>query len=147
ERVVSIDEFFQGLYATALAPDEILTEIRVPAPPPRSGGAYAKLERKVGDFATAAAAAQLSLSPSGTVERVRIALTNMGPRPVRADAAEARLTGRAPDAAALAEASRLAAQAASPKADRRGDVEYKREMARVMTRRALEAALARAGGR
>ncbi|HET9599896.1 MAG TPA: xanthine dehydrogenase family protein subunit M, partial [Anaeromyxobacteraceae bacterium] len=78
ERVVSIDDFFQGLYATALEPDEILTEIRIPAPPPRSGGAYAKLERKVGDFATAAAAAQLSLSPSGAVEKVRIALTNMG---------------------------------------------------------------------
>ncbi|HEY5676856.1 MAG TPA: xanthine dehydrogenase family protein subunit M [Myxococcales bacterium] len=147
ERVVSIDDFFQGLYATALEPDEILTEIRIPAPPPRSGGAYAKLERKVGDFATAAAAAQLSLSPSGAVEKVRIALTNMGPTPVRAAEAEGRLAGRAPDAAALAEAARLAAQAASPKADRRGDVEYKREMARVMTRRALEAALARAGGR
>jgi carbon-monoxide dehydrogenase medium subunit len=147
ERIIPVDEFFQGLYATALAPDEILTEIRVPAPPPRSGGAYAKLERKVGDFATAAAAAQLTLSASGTVEKVRIALTNMGPTPVRAEAAEAQLTGRRADAPAIAEASRLAAQAASPKADRRGDVEYKREMARVMTRRALEAALARAGGR
>jgi carbon-monoxide dehydrogenase medium subunit len=147
ERVVSIDDFFQGLYATALEPDEILTEIRIPAPPLRSGGAYAKLERKVGDFATAAAAVQLALSPSGAVEKVRIALTNMGPTPVRAAEAEGRLAGRAPDAAALAEAARLAAQAASPKADRRGDVEYKREMARVMTRRALEAALARAGGR
>jgi carbon-monoxide dehydrogenase medium subunit len=147
ERVIGIDDFFRGLYATALAPDEILTEIRVPAPPDRSGGAYAKLERKVGDFATAAAAAQLTLSASGAVERVRIALTNMGPTPVRAAAAEQHLAGRSPDAAALAETARLAAQAASPKADRRGDVEYKREMARVMTRRALEAALARAGGR
>jgi aerobic carbon-monoxide dehydrogenase medium subunit len=147
ERVISIDDFFQGLYATALQPDEILTEIRIPAPPPRSGGAYAKLERKVGDFATAAAAVQLTLSASGAVERVRIALTNMGTTPIRAAAAEKALAGRAPDAAALADAARLAGQAAHPKADRRGEVEYKREMARVMTRRALEAALARAGGR
>jgi len=147
ERVISIDDFFQGLYATALQPDEILTEIRIPAPPPRSGGAYAKLERKVGDFATAAAAVQLTLSASGAVERVRVALTNMGTTPIRAAAAEKALAGRAPDAAALADAARLAGQAAHPKADRRGEVEYKREMARVMTRRALEAALARAGGR
>jgi aerobic carbon-monoxide dehydrogenase medium subunit len=147
ERVISIDDFFQGLYATALQPDEILTEIRIPGPPPRSGGAYAKLERKVGDFATAAAAVQLTLSATGAVERVRIALTNMGPTPVRAAAAEKELGGRAPDAAALAGAARLAGEAAHPKADRRGEVEYKREMARVMTRRALEAALARAGGR
>jgi carbon-monoxide dehydrogenase medium subunit len=80
------------------------------------------------------------------VERAGIALTNAGPTPIRAAAAEAYLAGRKPDRAALAEAGRLAAQAASPKADRRGSVEYKREMARVMTVRALEAALARATG-
>lgn len=147
ERVIPIDAFFKGLFETALAPDEILTEIRVPVPPPRSGGAYAKLERKVGDFATAGAAAQVTLSAGGTVERVGLALTNVGPTPVRAAAAEAWLRGKRPDAAALAETARLAAEAASPKADRRGSVEYKREMARVMARRALEAAVARSGGR
>ena len=147
ERVIPIDAFFKGLFETALAPDEILTEIRVPVPPPRSGGAYAKLERKVGDFATAGAAAQVTLSAGGTVERVGLALTNVGPTPVRAAAAEAWLRGKRPDAAALAETARLAAEAASPRADRRGSVEYKREMARVMARRALEAAVARSGGR
>lgn len=147
ERVIPIDAFFKGLFETALAPDEILTEIRVPVPPPRSGGAYAKLERKVGDFATAGAAAQVTLSADGTVERVGLALTNVGPTPVRAAAAEAWLRGKRPDAAALAETARLAAEAASPRADRRGSVEYKREMARVMARRALEAAVARSGGR
>ncbi len=147
ERVIPIDAFFKGLFETALAADEILTEIRVPVPPPRSGGAYAKLERKVGDFATAGAAAQVTLSASGTVERAGLALTNVGATPVRAAAAEAWLRGKRPDAAALAETARLAAEAASPKADRRGSVEYKREMARVMARRALEAAVARSGGR
>jgi carbon-monoxide dehydrogenase medium subunit len=147
ERVIPVEKFFLGLFQTALAPDEILTEIRIPTPPPRSGGAYVKLERKVGDYATAAAAAQVTLSASGTVERVGLALTNAGPTPIKATAAEARLRGKSPDAAAVAEAARLAAGAASPQADRRGSVEYKREMARVMAQRALQTALQRAGGR
>jgi carbon-monoxide dehydrogenase medium subunit len=147
ERVIPVEKFFLGLFQTALAPDEILTEIRIPTPPPRSGGAYVKLERKVGDYATAAAAAQVTLSASGTVERVGLALTNAGPTPVKAAAAEAHLRGKKPDAAAIGEAARLAAQATSPQADRRGAVEYKREMARVMAQRALQAAVQRAGGR
>ncbi|MFL5300140.1 MAG: FAD binding domain-containing protein [Anaeromyxobacteraceae bacterium] len=147
ERVIPIDAFFQSLFTTALDPDEILTEVRIPAPGPRSGGAYVKLERKVGDFATAAAAAQVTLAASGAVEEVGIALTNVGPTPIRATAAEAHLRGKQPDAAVIAEAARLAGQAASPKADRRGSVEYKREMARVMALRALRSAIARAGGR
>jgi carbon-monoxide dehydrogenase medium subunit len=147
ERVIPIDGFFQGLFTTALKPDEILTEIRIPTPPARSGGAYCKLERKVGDYATAAAAVQLTLSGSGAIERVGIALTNAGPVPLRASAAEQHLRGRAPDATAIDEASRLAGKAANPSPDRRGTVEYKREMARVMTARALEKALQRTGGR
>jgi carbon-monoxide dehydrogenase medium subunit len=147
ERVIPIDKFFVGLFSTALSPDEILTEIRIPTPPPRSGGAYLKLERKVGDYATAAAAAQVTLSATGAVERVGLALTNAGPVPVRASAAEQRLVGKKPDAAGIQEAARLAAQAASPSADRRGSVEYKREMARVMMTRALSKAVERAGGK
>jgi len=147
ERVIPVDKLFVGLLTTALQPDEILTEVRVPVPPPRSGGAYVKLERKVGDYATAAAAVQLTLAASGTVERVGIGLTNAGPAPIKAGAAEAHLRGKKPDAATLAETARLAAQATSPTADRRGTVEYKREMARVMTGRALAKALERAGGK
>jgi carbon-monoxide dehydrogenase medium subunit len=147
ERIIPIEKFFRGLFATALEPDEILTEIRVPAPPPRSGGAYLKLERKVGDYATAAAAAQVTLSTSGTIERVGLALTNAGPVPSRATAAEKHLAGRKPDAALLNEAGRLAAEASSPNADRRGDVDYKKEMARVLAARALKIAIERAGGR
>jgi carbon-monoxide dehydrogenase medium subunit len=147
ERVIPIDKFFRGLFATALEPDEILTEIRVPTPPPGSGGAYVKLERKVGDYATAAAAAQVTLSTSGTIERVGLALTNAGPVPSRASAAEKQLAGRKPDAALLNEAGRLAAEATSPNADRRGDVDYKKEMGRVLAARALQIAIDRAGGR
>jgi carbon-monoxide dehydrogenase medium subunit len=145
-REIAVEGLFTGLFSTVLEPDEILTEIRVPTPPPRSGGAYRKLERKVGDFATAAAAVQLTLSAGGEVERVGIGLTNAGPTPVRAIDAERYLTGKKLDEATVAEAARLAAKAANPTADRRGTVEYKREMARVLTGRALRKAAERAKG-
>jgi len=147
ERTIPIDRFFTGIFTTALAPDEIVTAIRIPVPPPRSGGAYVKLERKVGDFATAAVAAQITLAARGQIERAGIGLTNAGPTPVRAAAAEQYLRGKTPDQATLAEAARLAAQAASPSADRRGSVDYKRDMARVLAARALAKAVERAGGR
>ena len=147
ERRIPIDRFFTGIFSTALGPDEILTEIRIPIPPEKSGGAYVKLERKVGDFATAAAAAQVTLGPAGDVERAGIGLTAAGPTPIKATEAERFLQKKKPDAATIAEAARLAAAAASPSADRRGSVEYKREMARVLTARALAKAIERAGGR
>src|SRR2546430_7153980 len=147
ERTIPIDRFFTGLFATALAADEILTEIRIPVPPGRSGGAYLKLERKVGDYATAAAAAQVTLDGAGTFAQVGIALTNAGPVPARASAAEDALIGKRVNDAAIAEAARRAAEAASPTADRRGSVEYKREMARGLAARALKKAVERAGGR
>jgi aerobic carbon-monoxide dehydrogenase medium subunit len=146
ERVIPITQFFTGIFSTALRPGEILVEIRIPAPPPRSGGAYVKLERKVGDFATAAAAAQVTIGADGKVARAGIALTSAGPTPIKATAAEQFLVGKLPDGAAVAQASKLASDAASPSADRRGSVEYKREMARVLTARALTRAVARAGG-
>ena len=146
ERTIPVTRFFTGLFATALAPAEILTEIRIPIPPPRSGGAYVKLERKVGDFATSAAAAQVTLGGAGEIARVGIGLTNAGPTPIKATAAEEVLRGRQPDAEAVAEAARVAAAATSPSADRRGSVEYKRDMARVLTGRAVTRAVERAGG-
>jgi carbon-monoxide dehydrogenase medium subunit len=146
ERVIPVDQLFKGLFTTALAPNEILTEIRIPSPPARSGGAYVKLERKVGDFATAGAAAQVTLGADGSIQRVGIGLTNAGPTPIEAAEAERFLTGKRPDDATLQEAGRLAAKATSPSTDRRGAVDYKREMARVLTVRALRAAIRRAGG-
>jgi carbon-monoxide dehydrogenase medium subunit len=145
ERTIPIETFFTDLFTTALAHDEILTEIRIPTPPAGSGGAYVKLERKVGDFATAASAVQLTLK-GGVVERAGIGLTNAGPVPVKAVKAEAFLKGKKLDAGAIVEAARLAAESAEPEPDRRGSVEYKKEMARVLTARALARAAERAGG-
>jgi aerobic carbon-monoxide dehydrogenase medium subunit len=145
ERTIPIEKFFTDLFTTALAHDEILTEIRIPTPPAGSGGAYVKLERKVGDFATAASAAQLTLK-GGVVERAGIGLTNAGPVPVKAVQAEAFLKGKKLDAGTIVEAARLAAESAEPEPDRRGSVEYKKEMARVLTARALARAAERAGG-
>jgi carbon-monoxide dehydrogenase medium subunit len=145
-RAIPIAQFFTGLFTTALEPTEVLTEVRIPVPPAGSGGAYVKLERKVGDFATAGAAALLVLK-GGVIERCGIGLTNLGPKPVKAAEAEKHLAGKKPEEAAFAEAGRLAAAATRPSPDRRGSVEYKREMARVLTVRALRRAAQRAGGK
>jgi carbon-monoxide dehydrogenase medium subunit len=144
ERAIPANRFYRSLYTTELKSDEILTEIRIPTPPARSGGAYRKLKRKTGDFAAAAVAVQLSLNSNGTVASAGIALTNAGPTPIEAAAASKFLTGKTPDEKTIAETARLAAQAGSPSADRRGSVEYKREMARVLAGRAIRAALERA---
>jgi len=145
ERRLPVASFFTGLFATALRPDEILTEIRVPAPPPRSGGAYIKLERKVGDFATAAVAAQVTLAPDGTCVRAGIGLTNVGATAIVARRAAASLQGKRLDDAALGEAGRVAAAEADPSDDLRGPADYKRDMVRVLTARALRRAAERAG--
>ena len=146
ERRIPIGSFFKGPFETALKPDELLTEIRVPPPAARSGGAYVKLERKVGDFATAAVAAQVTLAADGTVAAVGIALTNVGLTPIKADKAEAALKGKRPDDATLKQAAQLAADAARPEADLRGSAEYKKDVVRVLTARALRKAIERAGG-
>jgi aerobic carbon-monoxide dehydrogenase medium subunit len=146
ERRIPIGSFFTGPFETALRPDELLTEIRVPGPAPRSGGCYMKLERKVGDFATAAVAAQVTLAADGTCAAVGIALTNVGLTPIKAEKAEAALKGKRPDEAVIKQAAQLAADAARPEADLRGSVEYKKDMVRVLTARALRKAIERAGG-
>jgi carbon-monoxide dehydrogenase medium subunit len=145
-RTIPVAKFFTGLFTTALDVTEVLTEIRIPSPPPGSGGAYRKLERKVGDFATAGAAAFLVLS-GGTITRAGIGLTNLGPVPIKATDAESYLAGKKPDEATFAEAGQRAAAATSPSPDRRGGADYKKDMARVLTIRALRAAAERAGGK
>jgi aerobic carbon-monoxide dehydrogenase medium subunit len=146
ERRIPLTEFFAGPFTTALRPDEIVTEIRVPLPPPRSGGAYVKLERKVGDFATAAVAVQVTLDANGTCERVGIGLTNVGLTPVKARRAEESLRGARPDDSTIKRAAELAAGEAQPESDLRGSADYKRDMVRVLTARALRKACERAGG-
>src|SRR5258708_11611010 len=137
ERVIPIDQFFLGLFSTALQPGEILTEIRIPLPPPRSGGAYFKLERKVGDYATAAAAAQIPLGPSGAFAKVGIALTNVGPTPIRCQKAQEFLFNKRPSDPNIAEAARLAGESCSPNADRRGWLQYMPEIGCVLPARAV----------
>ncbi|HEU4351263.1 MAG TPA: xanthine dehydrogenase family protein subunit M [Burkholderiales bacterium] len=144
ERVIPANRFYKSLYTTELKGDEILIEIRIPVPPAKSGGAYRKLKRKTGDFAAAAVAVQLTLDARGAVERAGIALTNVGPTPIEAVKAQQFISGKTPDENNIPETARLAAQAASPSADRRGSVEYKREMARVLAARAIKTALDRA---
>lgn len=143
ERVLPADGFFLGPYATQLEAGEVLTSIRVPIPAAGTGWAYEKLKRKIGDFATAAAAVLLAMDRD-RVASASIALTNLGPTPLKARAAEAALLGRPLDEAALAEAARLAMEICDPVADQRGDADYKRAMAGEMTRRALLKARARA---
>src|SRR5215472_2152376 len=145
QRIVKADGYFLGLYETQLAADEILAQIRIRIPAPGSGWSYQKLKRKTGDFATAATAVLLQMK-GGKVARVTIALTNAGPTALRVRAAEAALTGKPLDEASLGEAARLAMSICNPTPDQRGDVAYKTAMCGEMTRRALQAAAARAKG-
>jgi carbon-monoxide dehydrogenase medium subunit len=138
-REISLEDFFQGPFMTALEPNEIITEVRVPDPGPRTVGSYHKLERRIGDYATAGVAVQVSFS-NGAVERAGIALTGVAPTNVRAIEAEAALAGAALDDSAIEEAGRLAAEAANPHSDVRGSADYKRNVVRVFTERGLRAA-------
>ena len=144
-RTIAIDDFFVDLFASALEPNEILTEIRVPKPGPGAGGAYLKLERKVGDYAVSAVAVQLTLA-DGRVSGARIGLTNVSPVPMRATGAEAALNGQEPTDEVLEAAGQAAAAECDPSADLRGGVDYKRDLTRVLTKRAVRAAVERAGG-
>ncbi|MCB0571470.1 MAG: xanthine dehydrogenase family protein subunit M [Phaeodactylibacter sp.] len=144
QRVVPIDEFFFGFYMTAVQPNEILTEIRIPIPPAHTGSAYHKLERKVGDYATAGVAVQLTLGRDGICSHAGIGLTNLNPTPMRASRSEEALIGEKLTDAVIARAAEMAAEDCNPSEDLRGDEEYKRAMAGVLTRRMIHRALDRA---
>ncbi len=143
EREIPADEFFTGSFATALEPTELLIRIRVPHRP-RSGGAYLKLRRKVGDFATVGVAVQLDLDGEGRIADCGIGLAGVDLTYVRAAKAEEHLRGRWPDRGALRRAGEIAAEEVHPRSDDRGPAEYKRELVRVLCLRALGRALARA---
>ncbi len=144
-RTVKARDFFSGPFSTVLEPTEMLTEIRIPASRARTGGAYLKLERKVGDFATVAVAVHLQMD-DGKVGSAGIGLTAVGPQNIKAERAEAVLKGRVLDDAAIKEAAGIAAATAEPKADQRGSIEYKRNLVRVFTERGLKRARERARG-
>jgi carbon-monoxide dehydrogenase medium subunit len=121
-----------------------MTAIRIPSPGPRSGGAYEKFERKVGDYAVAAAAVQVSLNEDGSVAQVGIATTNLNFVPVRSADAEDALTGNFPDENVLKQVAGIAVESVEPNSDLRGSADYKRAVGRTVTFRALTRAVERA---
>ena len=143
ERREAARDFYLGIYETTLQPGEVLAEIRIPAPPKPHGWAYEKLKRKVGDYATAAAAVLMTVS-GGRVATCAIGLTNVGDRPLHAENAAKAAIGTALDGPSLKRAAEAAEAVAAPAEDGRGSTEYRTKMAGVMTRRALERAFARA---
>ncbi len=144
-RRIAIDDFFTGLFENSLGDNEILTEIRIPAPGSGSGGAYIKTERKVGDYAISAVAVQLAMD-GDRVGTVRIGLTNVSPVPMRAVGAEAAASRSVLSDEVLEAAGQAAAAECEPSADLRGSVAYKRDLTRVLVKRALRRAAERAAG-
>jgi carbon-monoxide dehydrogenase medium subunit len=140
ERTVAAGDFFKDYLQTDLAPDEVLTEIRVPKLGPNAGWSYRKFNRRAQDWAVVGVAAVIERS-NGTISSARIGLTNMGSTPLRATAAEGALSGA--DAGSVAEATQNADEGTSPAADIAASSEYRRHLARVLTRRAVEEALSR----
>ena len=147
ERTIAITDFIQGLFTNALADDEMVTGVRIQTPPSRSGGAYLKLERKVGDYATVAVAAHLELGDDGLIGKAGLALTSVAPINLKITAAEAALVGQTPSDDLFAAAGEIAAQASEPRDDVRGTATWKRQVVRTFTHRALAAATAQAQGR
>lgn len=145
-RTIDVSQFYRDTFVTALEPAEVLVEIRIPKAKPHQGNAYHKIEKRVGDFAIAGAAANVVLDGAGRVSSAGLGLTGVGPTALSAADAAAALVGQVPNESHLANAARLAEAAADPSADLRGPVAYKRAMVGVLVRRVLERALARAKG-
>jgi carbon-monoxide dehydrogenase medium subunit len=147
QRTIPLRDLYVAILTTSLEPGELITEVRVPMPAPTSGGAYEKLERKVGDYAVVGVGVQLRLDRHpDVVQSVGIGLCNVGSTSIKATAAEQFLAGKPPAPDNLNEAARLAMDAADPVEDDRGPIDYKRAMVRELTKRALNRALARARG-
>lgn len=145
ERTVAIDDFLVDSFSTAVKEGEMATEVRFPTPDDRTRGAYYKLERKVGDFATASAAARVTLAGDGTIASAGIAIGALGPKALRVSEAEKLLTGAKPSKDLIAAAAREAEKLADPSPDNRGSVQYKKAMARVLVARALYTTFERLG--
>jgi carbon-monoxide dehydrogenase medium subunit len=137
DRAIAATEFFTGVFETALAPDEVLVEIRVPKLGPDWGWSYQKMSRRAQDWATVAVAAVVE-RVGGTIARASIGLTNMGATPLRATGAEEALAG----GGSIEDAAALAAEGTDPPSDTAASADFRRHLARVLTRRALEEAAA-----
>jgi aerobic carbon-monoxide dehydrogenase medium subunit len=144
-REVPIDDFLVDSYTTAVLEGEMALELKIPIPDARTQGSYQKIERKVGDYATCAAAVQISLNADGTIREAGIAITAAGPIAMRVAAAEAMLVGQRPTAELIREAAAEAPKIASPNADQRGSAEYKKDMTRVLVGRGIKQSLERLG--
>jgi aerobic carbon-monoxide dehydrogenase medium subunit len=145
-RTLPADQFFTGPLSTALQPDELLTEIRIPALPNRTGAAFVEMARRAGDYALVGVAALLTLDDSGRCQRARVALCGVGPTPIRAREAEQALVGQAPAGPPLDGAADRAAASTRPASDLHGSAEFRRKLARYFTRQAIALAAQRAGG-
>ena len=146
QRTLPADQFFTGMLTTALAPDELLTEVCVPGLPPRTGGAFIEIARRAGDFALVGIAALVTLDDAGRVTRARLALCGAGPTPIRAREAERVLAGERPDARTLDEAAEQIAAATDPPSDIHASAAFRKKLARHVGRQAIELAIRRAGG-
>ena len=146
ERVIRAEDFFLDTFATALEPTEIMKQVRLPRVSLKSGGAYLKLERQAGDYAVVGVAAQIARDRAQRVERSGIGLTAVGPTAIKAKKAEELILGKVLTLSLIDEASSLASEESKPASDLRGSAEYKKEMVKVMTVRALTAATRRAAG-
>ena len=144
-RTIPIDDFLVDSFTTKVGDGEMALAVHFPAPDDRTAGSYQKIERKVGDFATAAAAVQLSLNADGTVRTAGIALSAAGPCAVRVDEAEHLLAGQKPTTDLVRAAGDAASRRSSPQADLRGSIEYKKNLAGVLVARGLRQALGRLG--
>lgn len=147
ERVVAARDFFVDTFQTALAPSEILTEVRIPRRIPRRGGAYVKLERRVGDFASVGVATVVTLAEGGAIESAGVGLTAVGDTPFAATDAEAALVGQRPTEETFRAAGAAAAAQSRPVSDAHGPADYKRAMVAELTVRALRTAVGRALGK
>jgi carbon-monoxide dehydrogenase medium subunit len=143
-RQVAARAFYKGALETALEDGELLSAVRIPIPAAGCGHAYAKQKRKIGDYATAAAAVLVTMS-GGKCTDAAVALTNVGNTPLLADAAARALVGTSVDAAAINAAATAAMAITAPASDTRGPAEFRTRVAGVMVRRAIEAARGRAG--
>ncbi len=144
-RTVSIDDFLLDSFTTAVAEGELALEVRFPTPPARTAGSYQKIERKVGDFATASAAARVTLDENGAIAGTGIAIGAAGAMALRVAEAEKLLQGAKPSKELIRAAADAARKIADPVADNRGSVDFKKDMAGVLVGRALVAALERLG--
>jgi len=146
ERVLSPADFFVSAYTTALEPEELLTEIRIPAPAARAGTAWEEVSNRHGDFALVGVAASLTLGAGGTIESARVAFTGAGDTPIRSRRGEAVLVGQRPTEELFREAGAAAVADLDPVTDVHVTADYRRKVAPVMARRALVRAAARSQG-